>query len=79
MYWIPVGMFYGADVSVVELLFLDLLPATLGNVIGGGLGMGTVYWYLCDATASRAQLTSKIHEAFHVGSPTSLSNADQEG
>jgi formate/nitrite transporter FocA (FNT family) len=41
---IPVGMMYGADITISHLLFKALLPATLGNIVGGGLLMGTVYW-----------------------------------
>jgi formate/nitrite transporter len=67
MYFLPVGMYYGADITIVQLLFLLLLPATLGNMIGGGIGMGGVYWYLYDSMASRANLDSKVREAltFH--------------
>jgi len=66
MFFLPVGMWNGADVSVVTLLFLQLLPATLGNMVGGGIGMGVVYWFLYDSTASRKQFNEKIGEAVNV-------------
>lgn len=59
---IPVGMMLGADISVVRLLFLDLLPATLGNIVGGGVLVGAVYWYVYDSMASNKQLHVGIRE-----------------
>ncbi len=46
MYFIPTGMFYGASVTWGQFLLLNLLPVTIGNVIGGAFFVGTVYWYL---------------------------------
>eukprot|EP00934_Nitzschia_sp_Nitz4_P004688 Nitzschia sp. Nitz4//scaffold63_size106090//95818//96738//NITZ4_004415-RA/size106090-processed-gene-0.135-mRNA-1//1//CDS//3329556050//4678//frame0 len=49
---IPLGMMYGADISISELLLQALLPATLGNAVGGGILVGAVYWYVYDSMAS---------------------------
>lgn len=46
MFFIPLGMMLGAPVSTAELLLANLLPATLGNMAGGGLFVGGLYWYL---------------------------------
>jgi len=46
MYFIPAGMMYGASVSWSQFLFNNLLPVTIGNVIGGAVFVGVVYWYL---------------------------------
>lgn len=60
MYFIPAGLFAAAEPSVISALggvdlapltlqgFLlnNLLPVTLGNVIGGGLLVGLVYWFI---------------------------------
>lgn len=43
MFYIPLGMMEGADVSLSDFLWGNLLPATLGNIVGGGLMVGT--WY----------------------------------
>lgn len=56
---------YGANVTIVQFLFLAILPATLGNVVGGSLGMGTVYWYLQDDTASWTLLNSRLSDSFN--------------
>jgi formate/nitrite transporter len=45
---IPIGMMYGADISISHLLFKALLPATIGNALGGGLLVRAVYWYVYD-------------------------------
>ena len=46
MFFIPVGMMLGADISVAELLWRNLLPATLGNIAGGALFVGALHAYL---------------------------------
>ncbi|MBN1642975.1 MAG: formate/nitrite transporter family protein [Anaerolineae bacterium] len=46
MFFIPLGMFYGANVNIGQLLFSNLLPVTLGNIVGGGLFVGVIYWWL---------------------------------
>ena len=43
MTYIPLGMFLGADVSVVSFLLGSLLPVTAGNLIGGALFIPAVY------------------------------------
>ena len=46
MYFIPTGMLYGAGVTWSQFLLGNLLPVTIGNVIGGAVLVGVVYWYL---------------------------------
>jgi formate/nitrite transporter FocA (FNT family) len=45
-------MMLGADISVTRLLFQALLPATLGNMAGGGVFFAAVYWYCLDSKAT---------------------------
>ncbi|MFI3288122.1 MAG: formate/nitrite transporter family protein [Rikenellaceae bacterium] len=52
MFFLPVAMFEGFDLSVGELMTSNLLPATLGNIVGGALFVGGVYWYLYDSKGS---------------------------
>ncbi|MFQ7502056.1 MAG: formate/nitrite transporter family protein [Alistipes finegoldii] len=40
MFFIPLGMLLGAPVSAAELFAGNLVPATLGNIVGGGLFVG---------------------------------------
>jgi formate transporter len=44
MFFIPLGMLYGADVTVGEFVFKNLIPATLGNIVGGAGFVGAVYF-----------------------------------
>ena len=46
MTYIPLGMFLGADVSVGDMFLKNLLPVTLGNMIGGALFVPVIY-YIC--------------------------------
>ncbi len=46
MFFIPLGMLFGADISVSAMFVDNLIPATLGNIVGGALFVGLLYWYL---------------------------------
>lgn len=46
MFFIPTAIFYGADVSWGAFLIDNLVPVTIGNIIGGALFVGTAYWYV---------------------------------
>ncbi|MCW8853362.1 MAG: formate/nitrite transporter family protein [Gammaproteobacteria bacterium] len=61
MYFIPAGLLLSADTEVVSMMatstdltqltlygFLinNLLPVTIGNIIGGGFFVGIVYWFI---------------------------------
>ncbi|HOY30565.1 MAG TPA: formate/nitrite transporter family protein [Bacteroidales bacterium] len=45
MYFIPAGIFCGADVTWGNFLFYNLFPVTIGNIIGGFLFIGVVYYH----------------------------------
>lgn len=46
MFFIPAGILEGADVSVWHFVTANLIPATLGNIVGGALLVGCVHAYL---------------------------------
>ncbi|MCU0374806.1 MAG: formate/nitrite transporter family protein [Chitinophagaceae bacterium] len=46
MFFIPAGMLLGAPVSVSQFLLHNLLPATLGNMVGGALLVALPYHLL---------------------------------
>ncbi|MEA3345755.1 MAG: formate/nitrite transporter family protein [Chloroflexota bacterium] len=46
MFFIPAGIFYGAEVTWGQLFINNLIPVTLGNVVGGAFFVGAVYWYV---------------------------------
>lgn len=43
MWMIPMGMALGAPVSAADFLLRNLLPVTLGNIVGGALCMAAAY------------------------------------
>ena len=46
MFFIPAGILEGADVSLGDFFLANLLPATIGNIIGGALFVGCAHAYL---------------------------------
>ncbi|MGA2266682.1 MAG: formate/nitrite transporter family protein [Phycisphaerae bacterium] len=46
MFFVPMGIFLGANVTWGQFLIVNLLPVTLGNIIGGALFVGMFYTYL---------------------------------
>ena len=46
MFFIPLGMFLGAKgVTWSTILINNLVPVTLGNIIGGAIFVACIYWY----------------------------------
>lgn len=54
MFFIPLGMMCGAQVSVTDFIIGNLIPATLGNIFGGALFVGGAYWYLSNNQKNKA-------------------------
>lgn len=46
MFFIPAAIYSGADISWSTFVINNLIPATLGNFVGGVVMVGCVYWYL---------------------------------
>ncbi|MBK5720933.1 formate/nitrite transporter family protein [Dysgonomonas sp. Marseille-P4677] len=46
MFFIPAAIYSGADISWNAFILQNLIPATIGNIIGGGGLVGCIYWYL---------------------------------
>lgn len=45
MFYIPLGIMQGAPIEWIDFIQKNLIPATLGNIVGGGFFVGTLYWY----------------------------------
>lgn len=43
MFFIPLGMMEGAPVGIISFLWSNLIPSTLGNIVGGGFFVGVLY------------------------------------
>ncbi len=46
MFYVPTGIMHGAQVSWTAFLLDNLIPATLGNIVGGAFFVGCIYAYL---------------------------------
>lgn len=46
MYFIPLAIFEGVGVTWTTFIVKNLIPATLGNIVGGALFVGMLYGYL---------------------------------
>lgn len=46
MFFIPAAIYSGADILWSDFIVQNLIPATLGNLVGGAVMVGCVYWYL---------------------------------
>lgn len=46
MFFIPLGMMEGADVSILQMFTGNLLPATVGNIVGGAVFVGCAHYFL---------------------------------
>lgn len=46
MFFLPAGIFQNSGVGWYEALVHNLVPVTLGNIVGGGLFVGGIYWWV---------------------------------
>lgn len=46
MYYLPIALFEGATFTVGDMLLSNLLPVTLGNIVGGGIFVALLYTYV---------------------------------
>ncbi|KAI7085639.1 Formate/nitrite transporter [Hortaea werneckii] len=46
MFLVPVGMYYGAPFGVGYYIWKSMIPAALGNIVGGCGFVGLSYWYM---------------------------------
>lgn len=84
---IPVGMMLmaknesyvgdGKSITVAHLLFRALLPATIGNLIGGGIFIGAVYWFVFDSLHRGTSFRNRIFRDIMATNPVSGTVAAQ--
>ena len=46
MYYLTAGVLAGADLSAADIFIRNLLPVTIGNILGGAVILGGGYWYI---------------------------------
>ena len=77
MYFIPMGLFLKGTVAAEGItgvglgsltwggfLARNLIPVTLGNVIGGAIFVGSVYWWVYIRTGKRKELSHESTNSF---------------
>ena len=78
MYFIPVAIFYGhPDIGVGLYIWKSMIPTTLGNIIGGGLFVGGMYWYLYLTGEGSDEIRFSVgglDTAMEAGGPMGLSH-----
>ncbi|KAE9371573.1 hypothetical protein N431DRAFT_410451 [Stipitochalara longipes BDJ] len=95
MYFIPLAIFLGAPkpLTVGYYIWKSMIPSLLGNIVGGGLFTGVVYWYLFLAgeeveihfdtqpldTAVYEQGGPLEHQITATGAGTGYSTREQKG
>ncbi|MBA4418100.1 MAG: formate transporter [Syntrophus sp. (in: bacteria)] len=57
MYFIPAGIMLGANVTWGQFIQWNLIPVTIGNIVGGFLFIGAVYFYSFKKEISTASPT----------------------
>lgn len=45
MFFLTVGKALGAPISGIDIVFWDFLPVTIGNIIGGGFFIGSLFYF----------------------------------
>lgn len=77
MYFIPLAIFYGhPGIGVGLYIWKSMIPTALGNLIGGGLFVGGIYWYLYLTGEGSDDIRFNIgglDSAMEVGGPMGLS------
>jgi formate/nitrite transporter len=71
MFFMPMGIWNDAPFGVGYYIWKSLIPTTLGNILGGGLFVGGMYWYL--------YLTGEedVEVSFNVGALASAMEAGE--
>ncbi|KNZ40573.1 FdhC protein [Acetobacterium bakii] len=45
MYFLPIGYLLGAKVTISQIILNNLIPVTIGNIIGGAIIIPMIYYY----------------------------------
>jgi formate/nitrite transporter len=82
MFFVPIGIWNGAPLGVGYYIWKSMIPTTLGNMVGGGLFVGAIYWYLyltgegdVGVTFDTGVVQSAIQEA---GGPTGRARRERD-
>lgn len=59
MYFIPLGKFLGANLTWAQMWINNIIPVTIGNIIGGAVIVPLVYWYVYVYDSQNSKKTGK--------------------
>ena len=62
MFFIPVGIFLGGGVTWSQFFINNMIPVTLGNIVGGAVFVAVIYWwtYLRGTGIPKAEAPSEV-------------------
>lgn len=46
MFFIPTAIYNGANITWIDFIINNLIPATIGNIVGGAVFIGLIYGYI---------------------------------
>ena len=46
MFFIPTAIYNGANITWIDFIINNLIPATIGNIVGGAIFIGLIYGYI---------------------------------
>jgi len=71
MFFIPMGIWQGAPGITVGLyIWKGIIPALIGNIIGGGLFVGSLYWYLHLSSQPEVAIDGVLYDRIEGASGT---------
>ena len=83
MFFIPIGIWNGAPGITVGLyIWKSMIPAVIGNILGGGVFVAAVYWYLYLTGEGSIDIdfnAGGLSTAMEVGGPTGKMHSEQNG
>jgi formate/nitrite transporter len=74
MFYIPLGIFVGTPgLTVGHYIAYSMMPALIGNIVGGGLFVGVIYWYLVRMQSLLKRTSSALTDFNHSTLPRTTS------
>lgn len=61
MFFLPLAKFLGFEVSWAQMWLHNIIPATIGNIIGGGIVIPLLYYVVYILPQRKAGIKSKLH------------------
>lgn len=62
MFLLPIAISHGANITASQFIWNNLIPATLGNWVGGAVCVATVYAFVFGTPGK--QINERIDRAF---------------